>query len=126
MHASGVIAFRHLLVEDAAARRHPLDIAGGNDATVAHTVAMLDSAGEDIGDGFDAAMRMPRETVEIVFGNVVAKIVEEEEGVKFVGGAEAEGAAQVDSGAFESGLGLNQLFNGTDGHKDLLSRRRTD
>jgi hypothetical protein len=77
---------------------------------------VFDGAGEDVGDGFDAAVRVPGESGEIVFGDVIAEVVEEEEGVEVAGGSEAEGAAEVDSGAFEGGLGLDYAFYWANGH----------
>jgi hypothetical protein len=53
---------------------------------------------------------MPRETGEVVFGDIVAKIVEQEERIEFVGGAEAKGSAEVDAGAFEGRFGLDEFF----------------
>ena len=100
------IALGHLLVDDAAARGHPLHVAGGDGAVVAHAVAVLDGSGEDIGDGLDPAMRVPRKAREIILGNVIAEIVEEQEGIEIGRIAEAERAAQVHARAFERGLGL--------------------
>ena len=57
---------RHLLVQDAAAGRHPLHVAGAEAAAVAEAVAVLDGPGEHVGDRLDAAVRMPREPGEIV------------------------------------------------------------
>ena len=81
MHAAGRVAFRHLLVDDAAACRHPLHVAGGDDARVAEAVAVLDVALQHIGDGLDAPVRMPGKTSEIMVGDVGAEIVEKQEGV---------------------------------------------
>ncbi len=101
------VALRHLLVEDAAAGRHPLDVAGAEPAAIAEAVAVLDRAGEHIGDGLDAAMRMPGEAGEVVLGPVVAEIVEEQERIELGGLAEAEGAVELDPGPFHGGLGLH-------------------
>ena len=62
VHAALRIALRHLLMQDAAAGRHPLHVARAQLALVAEAVAVLDGAGEHIGDRLDAAMRMPRES----------------------------------------------------------------
>ncbi len=90
MHAPCGIALGHLLVNDAAAGGHPLHVAGGDGAAVAHAVAVLDGAGQHVGDGLDAAMRMPGKAGEVILGNVVAEIVEEQEGIEVGGVAEAE------------------------------------
>ena len=126
MHAAQRIALGHFLVDDAPARGHPLQVAGPDGAAVAHAVAVLDRAGQDVGDGFDAAMRMPREAGEIIVRDVVAKIVEQEEGIEVGGIAEAERAAQMHARAFESGLGLDQAFDGSNGHIVLLVQFNCD
>src|SRR5579859_500095 len=116
VHASGVIALGHFLVDDAAAGGHPLDVAGGDGAAIADAVAVLDGAGENVGDGLDAAMRVPGEASEIVFGDIVAEIVEEEEGIEVAGVAETERAAEMNAGAFGGGLAANQALYGSNGH----------
>ena len=107
-------------MDDAPARRHPLKVAGGDGPAVAHAVAVLDGAGEDVGDGFDAAMRMPREAGQVIGRDVVAEVIEQEEGVEVGRVAESERAAQMHAGAFEGGLGLDQALDGSDGHIVLL------
>ena len=49
---------RHLLVHDAAARRHPLDVAGADGALVAERVAVAHFALPDQRHGLDAAVRV--------------------------------------------------------------------
>ena len=125
MHAAGRVALGHLLMDDAAARRHPLHVAGGDGAMVPHAVAMLDGAGEDVGDGLDAAVRMPREARQVILRNVVAEIVEQQEGVEIGRVAEAERAAQVYARAFQGGLGFDEPLNGSKGHiRVYLVQRR--
>ena len=116
MHAAGGVALGHFLMNDAAAGGHPLNVAGGDGAVVAHAVAVFDGAGENVSDGLDAAMRMPGKSGEIVLGNVVAEIVEQQERIELVRVAEAEGAAQMDSRTFECGLGLDEALDGSNGH----------
>ena len=82
VHAASRIALGHFLVNDAAAGGHPLHVAGGDGAVVAHAVAVLDGSGEDVGDGLDAAVRMPGKSGKVVLGNVVAEIVEQQEGIE--------------------------------------------
>ena len=125
MHASSVIAFRHFLMDDATACGHPLDIAGRNRATVTHAVAMFDGAGQDVGNGFDAAMRMPRETGEVILRNVVAKIVEQQKGIEFGSVVEAESSAQMDAGTVEGRFGLDQTFYRAYGHGNELPVRES-
>src|SRR5262249_5801592 len=72
--AAGV-SLRHLLVQDAAAGGHPLDVAGAETAAVAEAVAVRDGPGEHVGDRLDAAVRVPRKAGEIVGGRVVPEVV---------------------------------------------------
>ena len=111
VHAALRIALRHLLVQDAAAGRHPLHVAGAQRAAIAEAVAVIDGAGEDVGDRFDAAMRMPREPGEVVVGALVAEIVEEQERIELAGFAEAEAAVQLDAGAFHGRRGFDDALN---------------
>ena len=64
-------------------------------AAVAEAVAVLDRAGEHVGDRLDAAVRVPREAGEVVGRALVAEIVEQQERIEVARVAEAEGAAQV-------------------------------
>ena len=50
---------RRLDVEDAAAGRHPLGGAVGDDAAAAVGVLVLERAVDDVGDGLEAAVRVP-------------------------------------------------------------------
>ena len=50
---------RRLDVQDAGARRHPLRIAVRDHSPAAVRVAVLEGAVHDVGDGLEAAMRMP-------------------------------------------------------------------
>src|SRR6516164_4744488 len=111
MHLAEFVALGHLLMNDATAGGHPLDVARADGAPVAQTVPMLDCAGEHIGNGLNAAMRMPGKAGEVIFRNVVSEIVQEQEGIEFCGVAEPESTAQTNPGAFKSRLGLNQSFD---------------
>src|SRR5438445_13773430 len=95
-----MITLGHLLMDDASACRHPLDVAGVNGAMVSHAIAVLDFSREDIGDGFDATVGMPRETRQIILGNVVAEVVQKKEWVEVRCIAETESEAQMHAGAF--------------------------
>ena len=120
VHASGVVAARHFLMNDAAARRHPLHVTRADGAAVAHAVAMLDRSGEDVRDRLDAAMRVPRKSGEVIFRNVVAKIIEQKERIEIGSVAEAKSAAQVHPRTIASRLGPDESFYGTNGHKGEL------
>ena len=116
VHAALLVAVRHLLVQDAAARGHPLHVAGAQRAAVAQAVAVVDRAGEHVGDGLDAAVRVPGEARLVVGRPVVAEVVEQQERVVLAGVAEAEGAAQADAGAFHGRAGLDDALHRSDGH----------
>ena len=109
VHASGGIALGHFLMNDAAAGGHPLHVAGGDSAAVAQAVAMLDCPGQNVRDRLDPAMRMPRKAGQVILGNLVAKIVEQQKGIVVRGVAESERAPQMHARAFHGGLGLDQL-----------------
>src|SRR5438045_7840247 len=121
MHAALRIALGHFLVENAAARRHPLHVTRGHLALVAQAVAMLDRAGEHVGDGLDAAMRMPGKSRQIILRIFIAEIVQQQEGIEILRFAETEGALQLYAGALNSGLRLNDLLYRTERHKFLFS-----
>ena len=113
MHPAGLIALRHFLMDDAAAGGHPLNVAGGDRAPVAQAVAVLHRSGEDVRDGLDAAVGMPREARQVVRWHVVAEVVEQQERVVVGRLAEAERAAQVHACAFQRGLGCDELLDGS-------------
>ena len=121
MHAAGGIALRHFLVNDAASGRHPLNVAGGDGSVVAHAVAMLDGSRENIGDGLDAAVGMPGEAGQVIVGDIVAKIVEEQKRIEIGRVAKTERTPEMDAGAFERGFGFDDFLDGSNGHGDLLT-----
>ena len=116
MHAAALVAARHLLMQDAAARSHPLHIARAEAAAVAEAVAVLDAAGEDVGDRLDPAVRMPREALEIIVRPLVAKVVEEQERIELGRIAEAERALQLDAGAFDRRPRMYHSLDRSNGH----------
>ena len=81
---------------------------------------MIDAAGQHIGDGLDAAMRMPREAREIISGALVPEVIEQKEGIEFGRVAKPERAMELDPCPLDGGLGLTHAFDGTDGHGGLL------
>ena len=114
VHPPGAIALRHLLVDDAAARRHPLDIAGAERAAIAEAVAVIDRARQHVGDGLDAAVRMPGESSLELLRSIVAEVVEQQERIEVARVAEAEGAAEMDAGALDGRLRLAEGFDASD------------
>ena len=115
-----VVALRHFLMHDAAAGRHPLHVAGTEIAAVAQAVAVLDGSGQHVGDGLDAAVRVPGEAGEILVRPVVAEIVEQQERIEFGGVAKAKGAAQMNARALDGGLRGDDAFDGSNGHGGFL------
>src|SRR5579872_5243582 len=56
-------------------------------------------------------MGMPGKPCQVICGNIVAEIVEQEERIEFGSGTETESAAQMDARAFKSRLGRDDSFN---------------
>src|SRR5579863_2720954 len=102
-------------MDDAATRRHPLNVTGRDGALVAHAVAMIDSSGKYIGNGLDAAMRMPGEARQIIVGNIIAEIVKKKKRIEVGCIPETECTPQMYSRALERRLGLDQAFYGSNG-----------
>jgi hypothetical protein len=122
VHAALRVALRHLLVHDAAPGRHPLHVAGAERTFVSEAVAVLDIAGKHIGNGLDAAVRVPGEAGKIIRRTIVAEVVEQQEGIELGSVAEAEGAVELDAGAFDGGLRLHDLLDGSDRHDGSFVR----
>jgi hypothetical protein len=120
VHAPLLVALRHLLVQDAAAGGHPLDVAVAQPAAIAKAVAVLDGTGEDVGDRLDTAVRMPRKTGQVIPRIVVAEIVEQQEWIEFRRVAKAEPALQPDAGAFERRFRMDDLLDRPDRHARVL------
>ncbi len=85
MHAPLLIALGHLLVENTATGSHPLHVASGHFAFVTQAVSVLDRASKHISDGLDAAMRMPGKTRNVIFGMLITKIIQQQEGIEILG-----------------------------------------
>src|SRR5262249_61318586 len=111
MHAPLRIALRHFLVENSAPRGHPLHVAGSERTAVSEAVSMFDAPRQHIRDRLDPAVRMPWKSRPIVFGTIVAKIVEQQERIELARLAEAEGAAQLDTCAFDTRFGMDNCVN---------------
>ena len=80
--------------------------------------------GKNVGDGLDAAVGMPGEAGQIILGNVVAEVVEQQERVEIGSVAETECAAQVHARAFQGRLGFDQPLYGSKGHISSLPWER--
>src|SRR4051794_785585 len=104
MHSSRVIAFRHLLVDNPAPRRHPLHVPSRNRASVSHAVAVLHGPCQYISDGFNPAVRMPGKARQVILRHIVAEVTQKQEGVKPRGVADPEGATKMTSCALHRGF----------------------
>ena len=125
MHAALGIPLGHLLVQDAPASRHPLHVPGSQAAAVAQTVAVGDSPGQHVGDGLDAAVRVPWESGPVVLGVVVAEIVEQQEGIEVIRLAEAESAVQPHTGPFDRRRTVDDALDRAYGHDSGPRRKRS-
>src|SRR5262245_274765 len=126
VHPAVGVALRHLLVQDAAARGHPLHVARSQTALVAETVAVINGAREDVCDRLDAAMRMPRKPGEVVAGSVVPEVVEQQERIEVARVAETKRALQPDARAFYGGPCLTHFSNRSNRHGEIHPRRAND
>jgi hypothetical protein len=100
MHPPPGIAVRHLLVENPAACRHPLYIAGPERPCVAKAVAMVNGPGKDVRNCLNPSMRMPWKTREVIFRILIPEIVEQQERIEIARLSEPESPAQFDAGSF--------------------------
>ncbi len=100
-------------MDDPAAGGHPLHIAGADHTLVAEAVRVFDFTGHHVGDSFDAAVRMPRKTGDVIVRVVGAKIVEEKERVKAGDFGKSEDPLETNSGAFDGRLTVKEHCNGT-------------
>src|SRR4029077_20313787 len=116
VHPAIPIALGHLLMDYPATCGHPLNVAGRDRAVIADAVAVLHGSRQDVCDCFYSAVGVPRETGQIVLGDVIAEVVEKQKRVEVGCIAEAEGATQVHAGAFNRWLGFNQPLDGSNGH----------
>src|SRR5712672_3463566 len=112
MHAPGLIAFGHFLVNDAAPSSHPLHVAGSDHAAVSDTVPVLHGASKHIRDGLNPAVRMPRKACKVIFGYVVTKIIEQQKWIEVLCVSKSESATKMNSRTLESGLGVDEPLNG--------------
>jgi len=117
-----MIALRHFLMDDPAARGHPLYIASGNGAAVPHAVAVIHGSREDVCNGFDSTVRVPGEPCQIIFRNVIPKIIEEKKGIEIGSVAEAERTSQMHSRAFQRRLRGDHSFYRSERHGQSLLR----
>src|SRR5438874_1205109 len=116
MHLAQGIAFGHLLVNDAAAGGHPLNVPRADGSVVADAVRMLDRSSQDVRDRLDSSVWMPRETSQVIAGNVIPEIVQEKKGIEIRGVAKTKSPSQVNASAFERWFGFYNALDGSQGH----------
>src|SRR5688500_13154531 len=116
MHSAEIVALRHFLMDDAAPRGHPLNVAGSDGAAISHAVTMLDGSGEYVGDGLNSPVWVPGKASEVVLRHVIPKIVKQEEGIEVRCIAEAERTAEMYTGAFARRFGLDESLHWPDRH----------
>ena len=99
----------HFLVDDPAPRRHPLDIPGGDNALVSHTVPMFHISPENISDCLNAPMRMPGKTLHKVLRIVGPEVIQQQKRVKHRHLAESKHPFEVNPGTLNGGLAFPNL-----------------
>src|SRR6202022_4132243 len=75
-------------------------------------------------DGFDPAVRMPGKSGEIIFGDVITKIVEQQERIEFCRVAEAECAAEMHARALRGAFAADEPLHRSNRHAFLLNSGR--
>ena len=100
---------RHLLVQDAAARAHPLDVAGPDRPAVPERIAVGDLAVADERHRLDAAVRVIGEARFVVGGLGRLEVIEQEKGIEVVEAARAEAAPQVHARPLDDRLRRDDL-----------------
>src|SRR5690242_40234 len=113
MHAALRVAFGHFLVQNAAARSHPLHVTGGHFAFIAETVAVFYGASQHVCNGLDPTVWMPRESGPVVIRIVIPEIVQQQERVELFRFAETERAFELYARALNSRFRLDDVSNGT-------------
>ncbi len=116
MHAPLRIPFWHLLVQNAAAGGHPLNVPGGHPALVAQAVSVRHLSSQHIRDGLDSAVRVPRKPGNVVCRILVSKIVEQQKWIEFLGLSKPEGALQFDACPFKGWRCFKNLLHRTKRH----------
>jgi hypothetical protein len=91
-------------MHDPTSRRHPLNIARAQTALIAQRVRVIDRARENICDGFDAPVRMPRKAFFELAWMLAAKIIKQQKWIKGARVMEPKGTVQMDASAFHGRL----------------------
>ena len=109
---------RLLDVQDACARSHPLGVAVGDDSAATVRVGVLENPVDDVGDGFEAAMGMPRRALGLT-GCVLhlAHLIHHDEGIESAQIDAREGATHRET------LTLETTRRGSDRHDRTVLER---
>ena len=100
-------------VQDAAARGHPLRVAVGDGPAATVRVVVLEDAIDDVGDGFETAVRMPGRALRLARRVLdLAHLVHVHERVERGDWDAGEGAAHGEALAFEAGRGSGDRPDG--------------
>ncbi len=111
-------------VQDAAARGHPLGRAVGDEATAAVAVLVLEGAVHDVGDGLEAAVRVPRGALGLARGVLhLAHLVHHDERVERARRDAGEGPADREALPLEA---LRRRRDGEHGTVDVAQTGARD
>ena len=108
-HAARLIPFRHLLMDDPAAGRHPLDVTGADHPLVSHTVSVFDPSVQDVRDRLDPPVGVPGEALQVIPRIVRTEIVEKQKRIELRPLVETEQPLQPDPRPFEDGFAFDDL-----------------
>ena len=95
-------------------RHEDVRVAGADHAVIAQAVAVRHRALQHVGDGFDAAVRVPRKAGQIVVGPVRAEVVEEQERVDVVQRRGGDAALEAHAGALDDRLRGDDALHGAE------------
>src|SRR5450830_1018157 len=90
---------------------HPLHTAVLQQAFVARAVAVQHAAGDHVGDGLEATVRVVGEAGDVIVGVVAAKGIEHQEGVEPVLQRLGQHPAELDARPIRCGLPAHQLLD---------------
>ncbi|MBP1717496.1 MAG: hypothetical protein H6Q43_934 [Deltaproteobacteria bacterium] len=125
-HQPVLFPFRHFLVNDPAARGHPLDVPRLNDPLISHAVPMFHLSMKDIRDCLNPAVGMPREALQVVSRVVGMKIIKKKKRIQHGNMLIAKGSFQMNPGALDGRLAFENLFDLSDFcHSILLFKRHS-
>src|SRR5882724_5802650 len=119
MHSPGLIALGHLLMNDSAARSHPLHIAGADNAAVPDAVTVFNRPSQHVCDRLNSPMGMPGKAGKIVLWNIVAEIVQQEKRDEVLCVPEAKRTPKMHTRTFERWFRFDKPLNRSDRHIEL-------